>query len=108
MKHIAALLARAGIDELYGIAEGAAASAERDEPKQLDVLAVRLRFLPPASLCNPTCQLHKITLYGAVYRDSWLGAPSCPAALFILSEEPAVSILYLAGSNRPRLCRGPE
>lgn len=41
VKHIAASLARAGIDELYGVAEGAAASAERDEPKQLDVLAVR-------------------------------------------------------------------
>ncbi|KAK9845975.1 hypothetical protein WJX81_007355 [Elliptochloris bilobata] len=39
VKRIAVLLARAGIDELYGSAKGAAGSAERDEPKQLDVVA---------------------------------------------------------------------
>jgi len=41
VKDIAALLARAGVDELFGAAESAAASAERDEPKQLDVIAAR-------------------------------------------------------------------
>ena len=41
VKDIAALLARAGIDDLFGTAKGAAASAERDEPKEMDVVAVR-------------------------------------------------------------------
>ena len=41
VKEIAALLARAGIDDLFGSAkQGAAASAERDEPKEMDVVAV--------------------------------------------------------------------
>ena len=41
MKEVAALLARAGIDDLFGSAkQGAAASAERDEPKEMDVVAV--------------------------------------------------------------------
>lgn len=41
VKQIAALLARAGIDDLFGSAkQGAAASAERDEPKEMDVVAV--------------------------------------------------------------------
>ena len=54
VKHIAALLARAGIDDLYGAAEGAAASAERDEPKQLDVIAARA---PESALhgCDAAC-----------------------------------------------------
>ena len=41
MKEVAALLARAGIDDLFGSSkQGAAASAERDEPKEMDVVAV--------------------------------------------------------------------
>ena len=41
VKEVAALLARAGIDDLFGSAKGAAASAERDEPEEMDVVAVR-------------------------------------------------------------------
>ena len=59
MKEIAALLARAGIDDLFGTAKGAAATAERDEPKEMDVVAVHallctlwLAHLPIEQLCT--------------------------------------------------------
>ena len=41
VKSLAHLLSRAGMDNLLGVYEGAAASHERDEAKKLDVIAVR-------------------------------------------------------------------
>ncbi len=40
MKKIASLLSRAGIDDLFGVADAQGQSAERDKAKKLDVVAV--------------------------------------------------------------------
>ena len=58
VKDIAALLARAGIDDLFGAAEDSAASSERDEPKQMDVIAARAPE-PAVRGCDP---LHALFL----------------------------------------------
>ncbi len=41
VKSLAHLLSRAGMDNLLGVYESAAASEDRDEAKKLDVIAVR-------------------------------------------------------------------
>lgn len=54
VKTLAHLLSRAGLDNLTGVYEGgASASAERDESKKLDVIAVSfpVQFLPVPEQC---------------------------------------------------------
>lgn len=40
VKKVAHLLSRAGIEDLFGEAEAAAGSADRDKAKKLDIVAV--------------------------------------------------------------------
>jgi hypothetical protein len=50
VKKVASLLSRAGIDDLFGVADAQGQSAERDQAKKLDVVAVTVVFLAPCSL----------------------------------------------------------
>lgn len=57
VKKIAHLLSRAGIEDLFGEAEAAAGSADRDKAKKLDVVAVRTQHPPVhAGPCKYSCR----------------------------------------------------